>query len=112
MTVVKILFLGQREMQSPYMAIALLPVSRVLTAVAEKKAPSSKLLNMPMNVLSAVATAMHGIYYLIPNNRRISQDILIPPRKVNGRKAGQIVEIEITDHPNRHRSPLGRLLLF
>ncbi len=51
-----------------------------------------------------------GIYYLIPHNRRISQDILIPPEHLLNAEIGQIVEIEITDHPNRHRSPLGRVV--
>ncbi|RLA00543.1 MAG: ribonuclease R, partial [Gammaproteobacteria bacterium] len=51
-----------------------------------------------------------GIYYLIPNNRRISQDILIPPDSLHDAKEGQIVEIEITAHPNRHRSPLGNIV--
>lgn len=51
-----------------------------------------------------------GMHYLIPNNRRISQDILIPPAGLKGAKDGQIVEIEITEHPNRHRSPIGKIV--
>lgn len=51
-----------------------------------------------------------GIYYLVPTNRRISQDILIPPQGLMGAKDGQIVEIEITEQPNRHRSPLGKVI--
>ncbi|NQZ53837.1 MAG: ribonuclease R [Piscirickettsiaceae bacterium] len=51
-----------------------------------------------------------GISFLIPNNRRISQDILIPPNGLMDAKEGQIVEIEITEHPNRHRSPLGKVV--
>ena len=51
-----------------------------------------------------------GIYYLTPNNRRISQDIIIPPDSLHNAKEGQIVEIEITAHPNRHRSPLGNIV--
>jgi ribonuclease R len=51
-----------------------------------------------------------GFYYLIPNNRRISQDILIPPENLMDAKVGQIVEIEITEHPNKHRSPLGKIV--
>lgn len=51
-----------------------------------------------------------GMYYLTPNNRRISQDILIPPDSLNNAEEGQIVEIEITAHPNRHRSPLGNVV--
>jgi ribonuclease R len=62
----------------------------------------------PLIVGRLVADA--GIYYLIPNNRRISQDILIPPADLMGATEGQIVEIEITDQPNRSRSPLGKIV--
>lgn len=51
-----------------------------------------------------------GIFYLIPNNRRISQDVMISPPDLLNAKANQIVEIEITEHPNRHRSPLGKVV--
>ncbi|MFW5426537.1 MAG: ribonuclease R [Methylophagaceae bacterium] len=51
-----------------------------------------------------------GMFYLIPNNRRISQDILIPPSALMAATEGQIVEIEITEHPNKHRSPLGKIV--
>ncbi len=51
-----------------------------------------------------------GIYYLIANNRRISQDILIPPDNLLGAKHGQIVEIAITEQPHKHRSPLGKVV--
>lgn len=51
-----------------------------------------------------------GIYYLVPNNRRISQDIQVPPDNLMGAKEGQIVEIEIIEHPNKHRSPLGKIV--
>jgi ribonuclease R len=62
----------------------------------------------PLIVGRLVADA--GIYYLIPNNRRISQDILIQADDLMGATEGQIVEIEITEHPNRHRSPLGKIV--
>ena len=62
----------------------------------------------PLIVGRLIADA--GIYYLIPNNRRISQDILIPPAGVMNAKEGQIVEIEITEHPSKHRSPLGKVV--
>jgi ribonuclease R len=51
-----------------------------------------------------------GIHFLVPNNRRISQDILIPPEALIGAKDNQIVEVEITEQPNQHRSPLGRVV--
>lgn len=51
-----------------------------------------------------------GLYYLIPHNRRISQDIMIPSHELMDAKDGQIVEAEITEHPNKHRSPLGKIV--
>jgi ribonuclease R len=51
-----------------------------------------------------------GIFFLVPNNRRISQDILIPPQNLMDATEGQVVEIEITEHPNKHRSPLGKVV--
>ena len=51
-----------------------------------------------------------GLYYLIPHNRRISQDIMIPVPDLMDAKDGQIVEAEITEHPNKHRSPLGKIV--
>ncbi|MDC9726080.1 MAG: ribonuclease R [Gammaproteobacteria bacterium] len=62
----------------------------------------------PLIVGRLIADA--GIYYLVPNNRRISQDILIPPAGLMDATEGQIVEIEITEHPNKHRSPLGKIV--
>ena len=62
----------------------------------------------PLIVGRLVADA--GIYYLIPNNRRISQDILIKPEDLMDATEGQIAEIEIIDHPNRHRSPVGKIV--
>ncbi len=51
-----------------------------------------------------------GIHYLIPNNRRINLDIVIPDQGLMDAKDGQIVEIEITKQPNRHSPPLGRVI--
>lgn len=51
-----------------------------------------------------------GLYFLVPNNRRISQDIMIPPDSLMDAEQGQIVEVEITEHPNKHRSPLGKIV--
>ena len=104
------LFLGQREMQ-----IALhgdRAVARV-TGIDRRGRKEGAIVEIIKHANEHIVGRLFcdaGIYYLIPNNRRISQDILIPPDKLMGAKAGQIVEIEITDHPNRHRSPLGQVV--
>lgn len=51
-----------------------------------------------------------GLFYLVPHNRRISQDILIQPHDLLDAQDGQIVEAEVTEHPNKHRSPLGKII--
>jgi ribonuclease R len=51
-----------------------------------------------------------GIGIVVPDNKRIHQDILIPTAKSAGVKAGQIVVAEIVEQPDQHRQPLGRIV--
>lgn len=51
-----------------------------------------------------------GIGFVIPDNRKIHQDILL---KENGRKkvkSGSIVVAEITRQPDKHTQPIGRIV--
>ena len=52
----------------------------------------------------------HGIAVVVPENKRISQDILVEPGGVNKAKPGQVVVIEIIQQPNRHAQPIGRIV--
>jgi len=52
----------------------------------------------------------HGITVVIPENRRISQDILVPPEKKTKVSAGQVVIVEIIEQPSRHAQPIGRIV--
>lgn len=51
----------------------------------------------------------HGIGFVSPDNRRINQDILIPPEHAGDAKHGQFVVVEITAQPEKKRQPLGRI---
>lgn len=51
-----------------------------------------------------------GIAYVIPDNKRISQDILIPPNEKNNAKHGQYVVIEILHQPEKHCQAIGKIL--
>ncbi len=51
-----------------------------------------------------------GVGYVIPDDRRISQDLIISPNERGGARAGQIVVAEITTPPNSKRQPFGRIL--
>ncbi|THB70527.1 MAG: ribonuclease R, partial [Gammaproteobacteria bacterium] len=50
-----------------------------------------------------------GIGFVVPENRRINQDILIPNECFNKAKEGQIVVSEITQQPSPHHQPMGKI---
>ena len=47
------------------------------------------------------------ISFVVPDEARIAQDIIIPNDQVNGARNGQVVIVSITKRPSRHQSPLG-----
>jgi ribonuclease R len=51
-----------------------------------------------------------GISYVVPDNKRISQDFLISPNDKNNAKHGQYVVVEIVHQPEKHRQPIGKIL--
>ncbi|ASG65246.1 ribonuclease R [Idiomarina piscisalsi] len=51
----------------------------------------------------------HDLGIVVPDDNRISQDILIPDADKNGARHGQLVVVEITRRPSRRTSPIGRV---
>src|SRR6185503_16985230 len=51
-----------------------------------------------------------GFGLVVPDDRRIHQDLLIPPGKRQGARHGQIVVAEIEEPPTRERPPIGRVV--
>jgi ribonuclease R len=52
----------------------------------------------------------HGIHFVVAENRRITQDILVAPGESGGAKAGQVVVLEILQQPDKHAQPIGRIV--
>ena len=52
----------------------------------------------------------NGVTLVTPDDRRLHQDVMIPPGKEQGARSGQIVVVEITDPPTPYRGPLGTIL--
>jgi len=52
----------------------------------------------------------HGIGVVAAEDRRISQDILIPAGATGGAKPGQVVVAEIIEQPKPHARPIGRIV--
>ncbi len=51
-----------------------------------------------------------GVYFVRPDNPRISQDIIVPPDQDGGAKSGQMVLVAITSQPSRQHLPVGRIV--
>jgi len=52
----------------------------------------------------------NGVMLVVPDDRRVHQDVLIPPGGGQGARSGQIVVAEISDPPTAYRGPIGRVL--
>jgi ribonuclease R len=52
----------------------------------------------------------HGITVVVPENRRINQDILVAPDGSISARAGEVVTVEIIEQPDRHSKPIGRIV--
>ncbi|HHJ21006.1 MAG TPA: ribonuclease R [Gammaproteobacteria bacterium] len=52
----------------------------------------------------------HGVGFVVPDNKRIHQDIMIPPDDLGEAEDGQIVVASIMEQPNKHTQPIGRII--
>ena len=54
----------------------------------------------------------HGVRFVVAENKRISQDILLASDGKKGPKfqAGQVVTIELVEQPSKHSQPIGRVV--
>ena len=52
----------------------------------------------------------HGIKFVVAENRRITQDILVAAGESGAAQVGQVVMLEILQHPDKHAQPIGRIV--
>jgi ribonuclease R len=50
-----------------------------------------------------------GVLFLVPEDRRIAHDILVPPAEAGRGKAGQVVTVDLLAQPAPHAQPIGRV---
>ena len=53
--------------------------------------------------------AEHGVTFLVPEDRRIAHDILVPPAEAGRAKPGQVVTVDLIAQPSKHAQPIGRV---
>jgi len=52
----------------------------------------------------------HGVLLLVPEDRRMPLDILIPGDQAGRAKPGEVVTVELVAQPSKHAQPIGRVL--
>jgi len=51
-----------------------------------------------------------GVLYLIPEDRRIAQDVVVPAGEAGRAKPGQVVTVELDGQPTKLSQPIGRVV--
>ncbi|MDD3483406.1 ribonuclease R [Azovibrio restrictus] len=105
------IFLEQRQMEK------VLHGDRALVRVIgkdKKGRPEGSIVEVTDRANSRVVGRVfveHGVVFVVPENRRITQDILIPPEKKPKFKpvAGQVVMVDIIEQPSKYSQPMGRI---
>jgi ribonuclease R len=106
----KDLFLSAREMN------ALMHNDRVLVNVsnADKKgrreAGVVQVLERNTHQIVGRLFKEKGFYFVTPDSKKITQDILIPKESHANAKKGQIVVVEILQQPTQRHQPIGKII--
>jgi ribonuclease R len=51
-----------------------------------------------------------GVGFVVPDNKRLAHDVIIPRDRIGSAQQGQIVVAEITDQPTKRTQPIGRIV--
>ncbi|MGB0867686.1 MAG: ribonuclease R, partial [Granulosicoccaceae bacterium] len=51
----------------------------------------------------------NGVSFVVPDNKRINQDVMIAPSDMGGARPNQIVVAEVTQQPSRRSPPVGKV---
>jgi ribonuclease R len=104
------MFLSEKEMHKVLHGDAVLVRQ---SGVDRRGRPEAKIIEVLEHVNNRVVGRMyeeHGIRFIVAENRRISQDILVAPGESGGAKPGQVVVLEILQQPSKHAQPIGRIV--
>jgi ribonuclease R len=51
----------------------------------------------------------HGVLFVVPEDRRVAHDIVVPRDSAAKAKPGQVVTVELVAQPSAHAQPVGRI---
>ncbi len=104
------IFLGPNEMRE------VLHGDRVMVRVAgvdRRGRPEGKLVEVLERANTRIVGRVlveNGVTLVVPENRRISQEILLAPGAKSKAVAGQVVVVELVEQPTRYAQPIGKIV--
>lgn len=104
------LFLGPKEMDK---ALHGDRVMARIVGVDRRGRPEGKIVEVLERANHRVVGRVHnehGVLFVVAENRRISQDILLAPGAKPKAVAGQVVVAEIIEQPSKHSQPIGKVV--
>ncbi len=104
------LFLSSKEMQKALHGDRVMVREIGVDRRGRKEGAIVEVLERAVTQLVGRLHADHGILFVEAENRRISQDILIPRDESMNAKAGQVVMVEIIQQPSKNAQPIGRIV--
>ncbi len=104
------IFLGPKEMRE------VLHGDRVIVRISgtdRRGRPEGKLVEVLERANTRVVGRVineHGVMIVVPENRRLAQDILVAPGGRKKPEPGQIVTVELVEQPTKYAQPIGRIV--
>ncbi len=103
------LFLSPREMHK---ALHGDRASAKVIGVDRRGRPEGEIVDVLMHANREIVGRLHeerGVWFVEAENRRINQDLIVPPDERNGAQAGQVVVAEMVEQPSAHREAIVRV---
>ncbi len=103
------LFLSPREMRQ---ALHGDRVAARVTGHDRRGQPEGEIVEVLARANREVVGRLHeerGVHFIVAENRRINQDLLVPPQDLGNAKPGQVVVAEILEQPSRQREAIARV---
>lgn len=83
-----------------------------VTGIDHRERPTGEIVEVLERVNRRIVGRLHsehGVLFLVPEDRRIALDILIPPADTGRAKPGQVVTVDLVAQPSKHAQPIGRV---
>jgi len=104
------LFLSPMEMRNVLHGDRILANVTGVDLRGRRQAHIARILERGLSRLVGHFSIDMGIRYVVPDDRRIQHNIQIPPEADGGACDGQLVVCELTQPPQAHRLPIGKIV--